>query len=428
MAVLNCRRSAIVAFVICFAVIAWFTHQNLPSVVSKLPDLDSHIPSILRVDDGLNGTVERHWTNKNQHLSQPVNWERPLEVKKIMGLVFYGRRNTVSILDCYLRRNLVKNGGILDGVIFVERTTDEADLALLSKMIEEEPAYERWHLDMGGEENFAKGFGGSYDQIEDDVFYVKMDDDIVFIEDNVIASIVQTRLAHPEYYAVSANVVNQPLLSWVHWNLGAVRPYLPEVDHDGKPLVASTAKTGMDWRSSTLPNWRGPKDFEPLKWDAGEEGLHRWLPLRAQQDHVLDKTPIVETEYGAFGRGWTQWQIGAQEHYSFLENLEKDELWRYKFGIWDFQYERMGIQFIAMMGRDINAAKPIAGDDENHFAVTMPKQLGRHAIADGRGVVVHWSFGSQRSGMKWTDVLERYRSFAQENICASPMLWTPNDE
>lgn len=78
-----------------------------------------------------------------------------------------------------MQRNLVKNGGVLDGVIFVERTTDEADLALLTKMIDAEPAYERWHLDMEGKDNFAAGFGGSYDQIEDDVFYVKMDDDIV---------------------------------------------------------------------------------------------------------------------------------------------------------------------------------------------------------------------------------------------------------
>lgn len=47
------------------------------------------------------------------------------------------------------------------------------------------------------------------------------------------------------------------------------------------------------------------------------------------------------------------------------------------------------------------------------------------AVIDGRGVAVHWSFGSQRDGMKTADVLERYRNFAQENICASPMLWEP---
>lgn len=74
---------------------------------------------------------------------------------------------------------MVKNGGTLDGVVFVERTDDKADLALLDKLIKSEPAYERWHIEMSGQDNFASGFGNSYERIEDDVLYVKMDDDIV---------------------------------------------------------------------------------------------------------------------------------------------------------------------------------------------------------------------------------------------------------
>ena len=57
------------------------------------------------------------------------------------------------------------------------------------------------------------------------------------MEDSVIPSLVHTKLSKPELYVVSANVVNQPLLSWVHWNFGAVKPYLPEVDDNGKAAV-----------------------------------------------------------------------------------------------------------------------------------------------------------------------------------------------
>lgn len=196
------------------------------------------------------------------------------------------------------------------------------------------------------------------------------------MEDSVIPSIIQTKLAHPEYYVVSANVVNQPLLSWVHWNFGAVKAYLPEVDDNGEPILARRNKS-MNWRTSALPAWKGPDDFNALEWSPAEDGLHRWLPLRRKASHVLDKTPIEETEYNAYGRGWTKWQIGAQEHFSFLENLEKNELYQYKFGTWDFQYDRMGIQFVAMMGRDINIAKPIPSDDENHFSCEMTRKTGR---------------------------------------------------
>lgn len=197
------------------------------------------------------------------------------------------------------------------------------------------------------------------------------------MEDSVIPSLIQTRLAHPEYYTVSANIVNQPLISWLHWNLGAVHPFLPEVNDKSETILHHKNKSEIGWKTSTLPSWKGPNNFKALDWDPSDQGLHRWLPLRRKGAHILDNTPIEKTEYDAFGPGWTKWQIGAQEHYSFLENLEKNELHQYKFAIWDFQYKRMGIQFLALMGKDINIAKPIPGDDENHFSCEMTKKLGR---------------------------------------------------
>ncbi len=60
--------------------------------------------------------------------------------------------------------------------------------------------------------------------------------------------------------------------------------------------------------------------------------------------------------------------------------------------------------------------------------------IGRHvlmfldAIIDGRGVAVHYSFGAQQGremgngahGMEWTDVLNRYRAYAEEMVCGRP--------
>ncbi|KAI1072315.1 hypothetical protein LB507_003405 [Fusarium sp. FIESC RH6] len=373
-------------------------------------------------------TLPRFWSANGENMDDLAYWEKPDGVDKVMGLVFYGRRQTVSILDCYLKRNLVKNGGLLDGVIFVERTKDPLDLALLEKLIKSEDTYEKWQIDMPDDDNFTNGFANSYDRIEDNVMYVKIDDDIVFMEDSVIPSIVKKKVDHPEYYVVSANVVNQPVLSWVHWNLGAIRPYLPEIDSSSKsvPVESSGTKKG-EWSPLNLPPWNGPEAFSLEGWEP-EGTKHRWLPVdNGGKDHILDSTPIETTEYNPMGRGWTEWKIGAQEHFSFFENLWKKKLSAYKFGTWDFQYERMGIQFVALLGRDINRAKPIEADDENYFTCAVPRALGRHAVADGRGVAAHYSFGSQRAGMDQTDILDRYRSFARSQICAEPMLWTPEE-
>lgn len=194
----------------------------------------------------------------------------------------------------------------------------------------------------------------------------------MYIEDTALPAMVHTKATRPDLFVVAANVVNQPLISWIHWNLGVVKPYLPELNgtpasHDGP----------VDWRASRLPSWEGPDDFSADEWESQDRQKHRWLPRRAKTDHVLDNTPISKTTYDASGPGWFRWQVGAQEHYSLLEHLENNEMWRYRYHLWDFQYLRVGIQCIAIMGSDINAAKPISPDDEQHFAVTMPEKLGR---------------------------------------------------
>jgi hypothetical protein len=253
--------------------------------------------------------------------------------------------------------------------------------------------------------------------------------------------LVHTRWTHPEYYVVSANIMNQPSLSWIHHHLGVVKPYFPELTpSEDESVTSSETRTPnskrqeasssssephpalIDWRASHLPSWSGPSDFSALDY-ASPHTPHRWLPLRKGSDDrssyftALDRTPITETSYSAWSAGLYHWQIAAQEHYCFLEHLEDNDLWRYKFPIWDYNYERMGIQFIAMMGRDINAAKPMEEDDESYFSEVMTQRLGRHAVVAGQGLAAHYSFGPQREGMATTDVLERYRSFAEENIC-----------
>lgn len=145
----------------------------------------------------------------------------------------------------------------------------------------------------------------------------------------------------------------------------------------------------FDWRPSSLPSWSGSghDKFNTSRFVPSGTQRHRWLPLRGKDAYLLaNQTPIADSEYDPYGPGWRRWQIAAQQHYSFLEHLENNELWRYKFNIWDFKTKRMGIQLVAMMGKDINAAKPIPKDDEFHFGITMPRKLSR------RKSLVLWAF------------------------------------
>ena len=194
----------------------------------------------------------------------------------------------------------------------------------------------------------------------------------IFIDNSTVSELVTTKLDHPEYLLVSANGINNPALSWVHYHLGAIHPYLPE-------LIPPKEVPSPSWRASKLPQWKDGASFDRHKWFDAPYEHHRWLPLGPE--YTLDGTPITTTAYDKSGPGWNNWAIAAQEHYSFLENLEKDELWRYNFGIWDYHYERLSINMIAIWGDDIVDNLPFPEDDEEYLTVELPKRLGRRNSA-----------------------------------------------
>ena len=100
------------------------------------------------------------------------HWEKP-EGFKIIGLIFFGRPSVVSILDCYLKKNLVSNGGWLDEVRFVVNTKNEQDIAYLSELVARETLYTKVEIpELGYNKVWEKG-------VDPDNMYIKIDDDIV---------------------------------------------------------------------------------------------------------------------------------------------------------------------------------------------------------------------------------------------------------
>jgi len=78
--------------------------------------------------------------NRDASTTALKSWQKP-EGFKIIGLVFYGRRKTMEVLDCYLQRNLVSNGGLLDEIHFVINTGQESDLEYLHNLTNSNELY-----------------------------------------------------------------------------------------------------------------------------------------------------------------------------------------------------------------------------------------------------------------------------------------------
>jgi hypothetical protein len=327
--------------------------------------------------------------------------ERPKDTK-IVGLIFFGRRDRASILDCYLKNNLVSNGGWLDEVVWGVNTDDTDDLAYLEELLPTNPAYRKVEL------KDKSYFGLWNESMEAGNIYIKLDDDVVYIDDDAIPLIVDTLITNTESVIVSANIVNSPELNWLQYRTGAILPYLPDLNY-ARSTDLSTIENPK-WRASELPDWIEPADFKapdsrddwndyikklvprPKVLDGSEHSsrelpFHRWLPVKGPA--AIQKTPISQTENGAFGGGWWSWAIAAQQHYSFFDNLEHDRKNVYYLqhgspsksdAIWDNTGDRISINFLALRGETIldNLDKMQAnGNDEVYLSEVLPKQLNQ---------------------------------------------------
>ncbi|KAI0391395.1 hypothetical protein F5Y17DRAFT_478687 [Xylariaceae sp. FL0594] len=466
-------------------------------------------------------------TNKKlmpQSFAPPGGWVKPSGIS-VKAVIFYGRKRTVDILDCYLLQNMVspspsptsttfkrhdgnQNGkdkdkdkqkeksdgpGFLDEVWFMVHTGNEDDLAYLDELVAKRQ--DEGHAYKIVRPGNCQGFNYAcmWDPVtEDDTIYVKIDDDIIFIQPDAIPQLVWTRIAEPHPFAVSANLVNSPLTGYKHYGVGAIHPFVPDPSPRSSLPAAAERWRPSDWGAlpASLVQGFDRADYEITMEDGHEhhqvdddvnaeidkrvladpnlhyEG-HPWLLLTDdsnnsnnssnsslhKEDPLVSKTPMgINTQRvitnqegdgdgGIHAAAWRSWMISAQQQYSLLWNLEHDEMWRYHFGtrldfpkttsptpltptttpggeqLHDTSYIRYNLNFVAVWGHDIRLSSPISADDEQDITSDIPARLNRPFVIDTRAVVAHFSFFPQSEGVRRTDLLDRWRAFANEGVC-----------
>lgn len=401
-------------------------------------------------------------------LAPKGGWKKPAGIK-IVALVFYGRKRTVDFLDCYLLQNLAANGGYLDEIRFMVHTNKEEDVEYLKDLVSKRE--EHYHIVDGGACE-GSSYGCIWDSIvEDDTIYVKIDDDIIFIHPDAIPQLVNTRIASPHPFAVSANLVNSPLTGYEHFHVGAIHAFRPD------PSDTPTHAAAESWRPSQKSRLAASSvpDIDLSK--AGRIPDREIFPARSYFGHPfllsddpfdLMKSPMGLNHLRGGDKGveamyegaWKSWAIAAQQQYSLLQNLEDDAVARYFFGspmafplrgirantsavalkhqqahaggpgaeqLYNTQYKRYNLNFVALWGHDVKAALPIAEDDEQDLTVTAPRRARRPFVIDTRAVVGHLSFYPQHEGVRETDLLDRWRAFANEMVCSPRNQKTPFD-
>ncbi|PLB50538.1 hypothetical protein P170DRAFT_435734 [Aspergillus steynii IBT 23096] len=325
----------------------------------------------------------------------------------IIALVPFHHHERTAVLECYLQRNLAYNHGFLDQVIFIPRTNHTDSLEWLASTVDGTPLYATW----------KSGDSLASSQQGKEVLYIWIDGDMVFLEDHTIPTVVKTKLDHPDSIVVSANVINAAALQALHSHPGLALPYLPELLPEASKMP-SRPTLPQDWRTSKLPQWDGPANFSVLKGFSPPSENHRWL---LSSDNGADRTPIGTSVYTDQGPGLDHWTVHAQQHYSFLHHLEAGDLYRYKFPIWKNPNEAISQSFLCFRGEEYDLFRPFV---QHEHAKGPPSKMTRETrdpnrkiIIDGKGLVVHYTMGTTSEGLETTDILHRYRAYAQEKVC-----------
>lgn len=253
------------------------------------------------------------------------------------------------------------------------------------------------------------GYSSHYRSLMPKRFYVKLDDDIMYIQDSAVDVMLHEKLKN-QFWIVSANVINHGGTSF----LPRCRLMSPCLESPGRCLMPAV----LTWVHAAMGAMQLRKR-ELGGLDMGEEFQQRLLPF-------LQSDPFADIKYGTYEHvcQLSSLDCAALCHLNFLQHVASNSLSRYNFGVWDFNafnYERWSINTILFKGSDLYREE-MGNDDESHITELLSKAKRKRSGAVGPALVVHLAYHTQRNaGLESsTNFLELYAALASN--ATGPLL------
>jgi len=298
---------------------------------------------------------------------------------KIVILVWFGRTRNANILKPYLLRETTAFGGVADEIWLSMSTSTEEDFDLGQNWATSYPEV----VKLLCSKNSPMGCkAGRHDaevweklvQPYANTLFVRVDDDIVYIERGAIAHLVAHKLFHKNqlfklHGTATGNIVNHCQLPFLHEAMGAF------------------------------------------------------------------KSPMSEV-FGYYDASWTKSNLAYEQHMAFLQHYDAGTTYKYHYGTWDMNrcacqkgqpkldvcasgWYRWCINFFVVGGQTlVNATVGIAPDkrEESWISAYLPQKHGVHSESVGKALAVHFSYQQQRHS-KFTpleDLLPKYQQISSK--------------
>jgi len=197
--------------------------------------------------------------------------------------------------------------------------------------------------------------------METDTIYIKIDDDIVWMQPDIIENMVSFRIAHPEAFLVTPLVINNPMSTYI-WQVKGLLNY-------GKYMNIQAIHRSF--------------------WKRGAAALKL-------HNHFLDN---MEKDANFYKKLYT--------------------------GTVPQGCCRFSINFILWFGKDMAYIHgEIPGDDEEYLSSILAPKLGKINYFNGNSLVAHFSFAPQRMILDKTRTMERYGNLCKQYFLTNEKLKT----
>jgi len=300
-----------------------------------------------------------------------------IDGKRVVAWTPYGRRETVSILADYLRREHER--GLVDEWWLCLNTDphqedDRAYARALEimhhpwiKLVERPEGVQILHPKQ-------RNTGYFYREMTDpDTVFVRLDDDIIYVHEDAVERLVRHRLQAEQGVASFPVMWNNSIISWFAQQAGVIPA--PGVE-------TSTAWTHGQGNVYTWPKVGGPYCMDPVGWADGRFGvaLHRLL---------LDRLEAGDIEKCFLYQDY-QLPIGMQFSVSTFASLG------------------------AMYAGLATPGVLVPDEEESWHTVHQPRKLGQPNVIVGNALVSHYTFFPQGPIIRATNILDRYRDQARK--------------
>ena len=207
---------------------------------------------------------------------------------------------------------------------------------------------------------------------DENTIYIRFDDDICWIANDLVDNIIKFRIENPDYFLVFANIINNSVCAMLHQRCGVF---------DYPALTCDGVCNGNAWANTDLALFQHTELIHHIKEKTTDvyKCFKKWLLFDGPK---VDEKIIPE---GSFGK--------------------------------NFKHGRFSINCMCWFGRDYaKFGGKVYNEEYTHeegwLTDFYPQSINKFNAICGDALVSHFAYFSQRAILETTDLLDQYKKLA----------------